>query len=161
MYVPAIYVPPSVVYPSARISLRVYDSSCALSLRMHVPSVYVLFVCMSPPWMFSPFLHFFFWSFLHLYIASMYISLRVYAFILYLPSVCMSPYVSLFDCFYMWNRLDRRSRWPTVAVNEWVTVAVGDRHSRWPDRRDKWPSQLIAAAAVDDCRSRWPPPYMT
>ena len=46
-----VHSPPYVcsrrVNPSVCMSLRVYDPSCALPLCMHVPSVYVLSVCMS------------------------------------------------------------------------------------------------------------------
>lgn len=92
MYVPAIYVPPSVVYPAARISLRVYEhfpSACmsppCVSFCVYVPSVNVLSI--------STFL---FLVVLHLYIASMYISLRMYV----LPSVCaLRVYVAI--CFFV------------------------------------------------------------
>ena len=85
---------PPYVCSSICMSLRVYDPSCALPFRMHVPSmyvpsIYVLSVCMSlhvyvPSACISPLCV----CSLHVYVPSVYVP-SVYVPSVYVPSVCI------------------------------------------------------------------------
>ena len=158
MHVPSAYVPPCVCH------LRVYVPPSIYPLHMYIPSI-LMFLCL----VVSSFVYRF-----HVYVPP-FVSL-----LLHVPFVRMSlcMYVSLYVCplrvdasFLIvsscWidstaavndrpsqKMTNRRSRWPSL---QWVTATVDDRHSRWPDRRDRWRRRI--AAAMDGRRSGWPSQY--